>query len=381
MAYCPKCKKTVDEIWLECPDCKTEVVDERTISSPPSAASGISFGAGFEMPEIAWGHVRAAFLLCSLIVVAYVYWEDIDRFIPIESLKRFWEFSSRPFLKSQSWPLFRADGGGTIREAQSTNRLNAGSNDSLDVVEVSLNDVVELDFKSKAEIYSMRKAYAQKHEELLLGDYFPSEAVFGAIEDGKPWWGLKGQLCNGNGAESIEGPSEEARFIANPFLLLGLDEDTGFVITGASCFPVYPRPLRLVWHPKESRAQVTYDMTRFYREKKMLGVDTGNRIFMLDNLNARDFGFNYVYAVPALSKGIDVPAGSGIFTEPSELKSYIHTGGSCGIQGGCNNRSPKQDHLHILQPKPPASLYVKLWTNKPSSVEQTADFTYIIEFT
>lgn len=53
MAYCPKCRKVVDERWIECPVCRTEVVpderyarrdESRTLNKPPAVDSHRQYG-------------------------------------------------------------------------------------------------------------------------------------------------------------------------------------------------------------------------------------------------------------------------------------------------------------------------------------------------
>jgi len=78
----------------------------------------------------------------------------------------------------------------------------------------------EFDFKSKAEILDWRKEAVMRHPELIQGKYEPSDAVFGQIADRASWWGIEGEFFHDSGAKSIEGVSEESRFVLNPFLLV-----------------------------------------------------------------------------------------------------------------------------------------------------------------
>ena len=50
----------------------------------------------------------------------------------------------------------------------------------------------ELDFMTKKEVYDLRKRSVLQHNGLIREGYEPSEAVFGQIEDKKPWWGIYG---------------------------------------------------------------------------------------------------------------------------------------------------------------------------------------------
>ena len=245
---------------------------------------------------------------------------------------------------------------------------------------IRINDPIELDFLSKEEVYALRKKYVNRHPYLINGSYLPSEQLFGGIVSGKPWWGLEGVFCKGDGRRSIDGFSEETRFWANPFLLLGLDECKAFRMGGRPCFAVYPKPVSLSWCASERKAVVTYDMSQFLRQKEeVFGQAAGITLFV-ENYNARDFGFSFVYAAPDLSKKVSDADGGRILKEPCALTSFIHLGQSCGYPGGCNNASPYQPQLYIRVDSLPATLYCKLWYKAPKDSGQPADFTYIIEF-
>src|SRR5262245_38157044 len=60
-------------------------------------------------------------------------------------------------------------------------------------VDIPIVQPADLNFKSRAQIFQMRQAEVVKHAELLRGKYAWSDAVFGQVVDGKPWWGLIGQ--------------------------------------------------------------------------------------------------------------------------------------------------------------------------------------------
>ena len=64
---------------------------------------------------------------------------------------------------------------------------------------IAVNEPIELDFKSKEDVFGLRKKYVQQHSDLVDGKYSPSLALFGQITSHKPWWGLEGQYCKGSG--------------------------------------------------------------------------------------------------------------------------------------------------------------------------------------
>ena len=257
-------------------------------------------------------------------------------------------------------------------------RLGEAARD-VGIKEIVLNDPTELDFKSRAEVFEIRKHYVLKYPELLEGKYSPSRVVFGQITDGKPWWGLDGQYCLGQGQKSIHGPSEETRFLANPFILLAVDEAAVWVPPG-KCFPVYPRPVSLVWDAQHKTATVTYDMTRYWGEWRRVMTRTFGPKYQFVNYNARDFGYNYLAVVKANSPNAVPYGGAKMFEQPIYMQAFIHTGGSCGYPGGCNNQSPFEADLQFWIKHAPAQMQVKLWKNRPKSIRDPEDFLFIIKF-
>ena len=54
------------------------------------------------------------------------------------------------------------------------------------MIETPVEEMIELDFKTKDEIYILRAKYVIAYPELYEGDYEPSRAVFGKIVTEKP---------------------------------------------------------------------------------------------------------------------------------------------------------------------------------------------------
>jgi len=267
-----------------------------------------------------------------------------------------------------------------LPEAQAANTLNTG-NSAPATSDISINPPIELDNKTKAEVYAVRRLYVAQHQELLAGDYHSSEAVFGQILDKKPWWGIDGQFCGGSRRRSTEGVSEESRFILNPFLLLAPDEIQSWNVE-ADCSPAYPEPVSLQWFAREHKAIVTYAMSEFFnyrRQDRFPAIAVEGSTLYLKNLNARDFGYEFVHLDPVYSFNIKRVNNARMFEDSVKLQSFIHCGGSCGQPGGCNNGSPAEPDLHFLVDRLPATLYCKLWKNKPSSLQAEADFIFVIE--
>jgi len=266
-------------------------------------------------------------------------------------------------------------------QASAENDLPSGGG----VINLRINPMIELDFKSKKEIYEIRKSYVLQYPQLLNklieGEYSPSEAIFGAIEDNKAWYGIIGQSYYGPGDRLMDGPSEETRFIANPFLLVGLDSGVMLVVDGYDPhlppIMIYPEPLSLVWSTDCSSATVKYNLNSFWQKHhRYHDPDIEERGLDLVGFNARDFGFNYLYVDPQKSQNaFSMQAGY----QPAMIRLYIHCGGNCGYAGCCNNMSPEQPELRVKINSLPAVLYLKLWRNAPTSIEQSPDMVFIIK--
>jgi len=58
----------------------------------------------------------------------------------------------------------------------------------------------------------------------------------------------------------------------------------------------------------------------------------------------------------------------------------LHTGGSCGYSGGCNNGSPDQPYMDMHINSFPAKLCIRLWKKMPTSKDAQADLYVIMVF-
>lgn len=243
-------------------------------------------------------------------------------------------------------------------------------------IEIPLNPMMELNSRKKLDIYDIRRMYAEKYPQFMGKNYSPSDAVFGQIEDDKPWWGILGRSYYGAGTDSIQGPAAESRFIANPLLLVGLDSGRAFVarVPGSKPKPVYPEPLRLYWQPDGTLALAEYDITAF----KKLSTEIGDGLSVSGHLtliayNARDLGYNFLY--------VDVAKSKYFHAKPRvvQLSQLLHKGDSCGYPGGCNNMSPRQTDLDVVITGLPATAYIKLWKQAPVSPTDPADMVFVLK--
>lgn len=246
-----------------------------------------------------------------------------------------------------------------------------------DGVAIAINPLVELDFKTKNEVYELRKSYVRQYPELAIPGYQPSEQIFGQIEDKKGWWGISGISCYGPGEKGIEGLSEESRFLVNPYLLVGVVENNAHIVSkdGSFCTANYPKPIKVFWHRSRYWGRSTYNVSDYIAVAKQYRYSDPNALYLVA-YNARDYGFNYFYIDLDKTVGVDE---SNFAREPLPLNQFIHCGGSCGYAGGCNNTSPTEGHMVINVVSLPAWVYVKLWKVAPVNAAQDADMIFIIE--
>lgn len=276
-------------------------------------------------------------------------------------------------------------------DSASANELATGiRSKTTQPVAVALDPPSDLNFKRRSEIISARWLALSRYPILLDGQYNPEPAVFGQMEDNKPWWGMNGQFVWGQGDRSIEGASEESRYILNPYLLVGLNSWTAEIWDTDRVkvddlrqrdFPFCWMPVSLVYWPGQSMAQAVYDVTAFETSLKRhfdrLKDKERTVKFGLVAYNARDMGFRYLYVVPQASNNIVNEKAS---KEPVEIKQFIHAGGSSGYPGGANNMSPAMPEIDELSfTSLPARVCVSLWRSRPPSVTTPPDMVYLIE--
>lgn len=273
---------------------------------------------------------------------------------------------------------------GGIIEQEMTSEIpdNLGEidgNESSDILNLEINPLLEFDFKTRAEMYDIRKKYVGQYSQLGPKNYRPSDAVFGQIEDNKPWWGMEGQFFYGPGEKSIVGLSEESRFIVNPYLLVGLDEGHAFVISDPRLTPkaFYPIPKELMWKKSCPCAKVIYNINKYWRDSSVYNYHsaTEKRLDLIA-YNARDLGYSYFYLVPDKSHSI---VSGNKTTQAVPINFFIHKGGSCGYPEGCNNMSPDDSNFRFNIEKLPARLHIKLWRSQPKDVKQNPDMIFIID--
>ena len=231
---------------------------------------------------------------------------------------------------------------------------------------------IPLSYKSKQEIYNLRKNAVKKS--IFNSEYYePSEEVFGQIEDGKPWVSMNSCLSMGNQKSIITGASEEARFILNPSALVQINFPfSNWCEQGQ--FKPYLHLKNIKYIKDKNEVIVIY-------EKLNQDTLSNNSYFSFCGINARDLGYKYAYVDPQKSTyDLQFVNTSNISNRIVEFQDFLHTGGSCRHEGGCNNASPAQpmlDFENSHRANTPyeynKEIYIKLWKNKPSSPNERPD--------
>ncbi|MBR1681092.1 hypothetical protein IJ707_04805, partial [bacterium] len=241
-----------------------------------------------------------------------------------------------------------------------------------------INPLSSYSGKTKDEILKIRKDFVATS--IFKNDsYEPSEMVFGQIADKKPWWSIDHILCTNKNIDLNkrgEGLSEESRYLNNPNLLVGVQLSKSFIKN--KDLKDFCEDKSLLFIPKEIKFDkknkliiVTYNASENMTKK----MNKRYIEYLLVGLNARDFGYEWVYASNShnlifLPSSLD----STLFNEkPKKFLDFIHLGNACKVDGGCNNASPYQPEMAFYFRKFPADMTLSLWKNKPIYKNQPAD--------
>ncbi len=243
-----------------------------------------------------------------------------------------------------------------------------------DIKEVPVNPPVALSGKSKSEVYNIRKHYV-KSSVFAKSGYEPSEQVFGSIESGKPW--ISANVCAEpqTGLLGISGPSEESRFINNPTMLVAIEYPFIVHYTDAdNCSSSRAEliPRTIVYSPSKKEIIVEYFHLPFTTNKNA-------SFYSFNGLNAVDMGYKYAYIDKSKSTyPVDFINSDNLSNSVHEFQNYLHVGGSCGRNGGCNNGSPRQGFAEFKSNATEYNyknreIYIKLWKSHPNSPNDPAD--------
>ena len=247
-----------------------------------------------------------------------------------------------------------------------------------DVQNVGVNALSYLTGKSKAEIYRLRKKVVG-NSIFASSNYEPSEAVFGSIESGKPWIDANPCTEPSTRLQGVNGTSEESRFINNPTMLVAIEYPFQFSnyrsIEWCQDRITHMVPQKIEYSRNKNEIIVTYNYLPF-----MAPTNTGY-FYTFNGLNARDLGYKYAYI--DMTKSTYKPIfmnQTNIGNSIIEFQNFIHLGGSCKHEGGCNNGSPRQTYLEFQDDFKEykyqnREIYIKLWKNRPNSPSAPADIT------
>ncbi len=274
----------------------------------------------------------------------------------------------------------------TLFLAISINLLYPMKNNADDIQNITINQPISLNYKSKEEIYNIRKSYVAKS---IFADtnYQPSEEVFGGIEDFKPWISM--DWCfnynpndPNNWVLKTDGPSSHSRSLINPSLPVLLEypfaipdvQENRLQCNQISQLMV---PLSAVYSKTNKEVDITY--------RNLVKLDD-RTAYQITAVNARDFGYNYMYVDKSKSTlNIQYLTNDNVSTDVKEISDFIHLGGACKVSSGCNNWSRTREDLQfrylgstkgVNHPQ----LYIKLWKEMPSSPYADADLNVKLIF-
>lgn len=264
------------------------------------------------------------------------------------------------------------------------NRFEHIKQNTTEPVTIAINPLECYNGNTKAEMYDIRKSYVKKSI-FATPDYQPREEVFGSIQDGKPWWHI--DACSRPDVDNTYGVSSLSRFINNPSLLLPVyfsfslkyHDDYKEYCNGNFSKTI---PDAASYNPSENMITVKYPMSKYVTNHRLNHYYGQKNILyplILSGLNARDFGYDYIYINNR--NNIDmVSSSSNASQHVYKLLDYIHVGSSCKHPQGCNNHSPYQSEIEFVITSLPADMTIKLWKKEPITKELPADINYKIVF-
>ena len=250
--------------------------------------------------------------------------------------------------------------------------------------DIKINPLQEYNYKTKKEIFDIRKKYV-KESLFYTPDYEPSEEIFGQIVDGKPWWGLEHVICS-NSKDNTSGISNLSKYINNPNMLIVVGQAYTFHKKSDMnwfCNSEFAKyiPYEMKYDANEKMITAKYKMSRYLVDnaKYYAGRRDSRYYIMIQGLNAKDFGYRYglIYNLSNITMRNHPNAAEDYY----EFADYIHLGGSCGAEGGCNNISPQQPALEFHFDNLPAEFFVSLRKTRPEKFyDKESDFKYHIVF-
>lgn len=247
-------------------------------------------------------------------------------------------------------------------------------------ISVKVNALMDFNYKSKAEIYEIRERFVKQS---IFGNknYKPSKDVFGEITTGMPWVSIMYQNYETDRQHPHFGLSEESRFINNPSGLVMLNMEADLLVkdkrvSATNDFAKNMRdvksnmmllPKSITYVKNTNTVIIKYSLNTFFRSLKNIIKDNREyyKVFCLDCLNARDFGYNWIFAYE--SKNISFNEKS-VKDEAVELKNKIVLAEYENEEYGVNNSIGNREELFFGIINLPASINLKLWKKKPKDI-------------
>lgn len=255
-------------------------------------------------------------------------------------------FYSRTFLPILMWSIFLSFVFSLNHAVYAQQRIT-----------ILVNAAASIDGLPKEKIFALRKVEVQKYKEVGIfpNNYQPSSRVFGQIQDRGDW------------------VKDVRFFINNPYLLV-LNSSHPYVNVLAPYCDVSTvtyfegKITELYW--RDAAKKWFYYIYDYYTQN--------DEIIRLWFANAYDAGFRFAHIDKDKSVNVDFNRKNS----PDSVVNGIYAGNEFFHVGHLakNNISPFSERatLKLLRRDIKTVVYIKLWKNRPASVDATEDFAYII---
>lgn len=247
-----------------------------------------------------------------------------------------------------------------------------------------INPISAYSGKTKKDIIELRKNFV-KTSIFATKNYEPNENIFGRIQDNRAWWGINDSICYTQLNKSLNRNenSKESRFINNPNILVGVqlsksyNNQDGKISNFCNDKSLLMIPQKLSYDKKHKLLIATYKSSENFL------INKGKLVhFYMVGLNARDFGYNWIYAnnsqnIKFLPRTLEL---NTIDETPRTIKTFIALANNCNIKDGCNNNIAYQPEMEFIFKDFPSEITLSLWKKKPLFKNQPADFYFKMIF-
>lgn len=247
-----------------------------------------------------------------------------------------------------------------------------------------INPISAYSGKTKKEILELRKNFV-KSSIFATENYKPNENIFGKIQDNRAWWGINDSICYTQLNKSLNRSenSKESRFINNPNILVGVqlsksyNNQDGKISNFCNDKSLLMIPEKLSYDKEHKLIIATYKSSENFLRNKGKLVH-----FYMVGLNARDFGYDWIYAnnfqnIKFLPRKLEQ---NTIDKKPRKIKTFIALANNCNIKDGCNNNIAYQPEMEFIFKDFPSEVTLSLWKKKPLFKNQPADFYFKMIF-